>query len=104
MLDRHFLQRTSVRILILTATLVFNLGFALADEGTVQVRAKASDGYCNLKIPAIRPSTLASGTPELKSSATGDVIDFYGPCDYDAKGKDEVAAQKRYRSSHYVKF
>jgi hypothetical protein len=31
----------------------------------------------------------------LKSAGTGDVIDFYGPCDHDPTGKDEVASQKQ---------
>jgi hypothetical protein len=52
----------------------------------------------------MRPSTLASDEPTLKSSTTGDVIDFYGPCDYDPKNRDEIAAQRKYRSRHYVKF
>jgi hypothetical protein len=89
--------------LALSAVLVFTATWLSADEGTVQRKASSSDGYCHLKVPAVRPSTLATGSPELKSSTTGDVIDFYGPCDYDGKSQDEIAAQKRYRSGHYGK-
>jgi hypothetical protein len=101
---QRFFQRAAMPALALGAALAVGATLASADEGTVQKKASFSDGYCHLKIPALRPSTWASDSPELKSSTTGDVIDFYGPCDYDAKSKDEIAAQKRYRSSHYAKF
>jgi hypothetical protein len=91
------------RALIVAAVLSAGAGSAAA-EGTVQKLGSTSDGYCHLKIPAMRPSTLASDAPTLKSPTTGDVIDFYGPCDYDPKNREEIAAQKKYRSRHYVKF
>jgi hypothetical protein len=102
-MHRQFFCRSAARALIVAAVLcagAVNVGA----EGTVRKVSSASDGYCHLKIPALRPSTLASDAPEFKSATTGDVIDFYGPCDYDPKNKDEIAAQKRYRSRHYVKF
>jgi hypothetical protein len=58
---------------------------ALNKEGT----------YCHLRFPAIRPSTLASAKPQLKPARTGDIVDFYGPCDYDPVGKEEVLKQKQ---------
>jgi hypothetical protein len=102
-MHRRFLYKVGARASIVAAVLcaaAVNVGA----EGTVRKVSSASDGYCHLKIPALRPSTLASDAPELKSATTGDVIDFYGPCDYDPKNKEEIAAQKRYRSRHYVKF
>ena len=74
--------------------------------GSVGVNAaKAADGvllkeeiipgsYCHMKFPAIRQSTLAGDHPILKSATTGDVIDFYGPCDEDPLGKDQVWSQR----------
>lgn len=67
--------------------------------------AKAADGillkqddppgsYCHLKFPAIRQSTLGDGQPQLKPSSTGDIIDFYGPCDENPLGKDEIRSQR----------
>ena len=53
--------------------------------------------YCHLKFPAIEPSTLDSKTPQLKPASSGDIIDFYGPCDYDPVGYDEVCRQKAMR-------
>jgi hypothetical protein len=96
--------RASARVLILSGVLGAVATAQVGAEGTVQKLGSTSDGYCHLKIPAMRPSTLATGNPELKGSTTGDLIDFYGPCNYDPKGKDEVATQKRLRSHRYLKF
>jgi hypothetical protein len=58
---------------------------ALNKEGT----------YCHLRFPAIRPSTITSAKPQLKPVASDDIIDFYGACDYDPVGKEEVLKQKQ---------
>ena len=100
----NFFRRTRVRALILAGVLGAFATSQAAADGTVQKAASTSDGYCNLKIPAMRPSTLATGTPELKSSTTGDLIDFYGPCNYDPRSKEEVAMQTKFRSLKYGKF
>jgi hypothetical protein len=61
--------------------------------GAIALNRSAS--FCHLRFPAIRPSTLDSDKPELKSATTGDVIDYYGPCDHDPIGKEEVQSQKK---------
>ena len=53
--------------------------------------------YCHLRFPAMRPSTLDSAKPTLKPATTGDIVDFYGPCDYDPVGKEQVMKQKQLR-------
>jgi len=51
--------------------------------------------YCDEKFPAIRPSTLYSAQPALKDSSSGDMIDFYGPCDDEnSLGKDQAQEQR----------
>jgi hypothetical protein len=50
--------------------------------------------YCHEKFPAIRQSTLGDDQPALKDSSTGDVVDFYGPCDEKPTGKDQDQTQK----------
>ena len=55
--------------------------------------ALGEGNYCHLRFPAIRPSTLGTDQPQLKSANTGDIVDFYGPCDYDPLGKDAVLSQ-----------
>lgn len=96
--------RAGARVFILAGVLGAFATSQAGAEGTVEKLASTSDGYCHLKIPAIRPSTLATGKPELKSSTTGDIIDFYGPCNLDPKDKSEVAAQKRFSTHRYLKF
>ena len=63
--------------------------------GAVALNKEGS--YCHLRFPAIRPSTLTSAKPTLKSAASDDIIDFYGSCSYDPVGKEEVLRQKEMR-------
>jgi hypothetical protein len=67
---------------------------ASADDGTISKDPLTSGSYCHEKFPAMRQSTLDDGQPALKNSNTGDVIDFYGPCDESPVGKDQVQEQK----------
>lgn len=53
-----------------------------------------SSGYCHLKFPAIRENTLFSNRPVLKDASEGDIIDFYGPCNYDPLGRDAILLQQ----------
>jgi hypothetical protein len=50
--------------------------------------------YCHLKFPAIDPGTLGSSKPRLQDAKTGSMIDYYGPCDHDPIGYDEVCKQR----------
>jgi hypothetical protein len=47
--------------------------------------------YCHLHFPPIDPGTLSSAKPQLAKSGE---IDFYGPCDHDPLGYDEVCKQR----------
>ena len=85
--------------LTLTALLSFGavslLPFPVKAQDGILFRLKAgSSNYCHLKFPAIREETLDSNRPVLKDAKSADIIDFYGPCDYDPTGKAAVAAQK----------
>jgi hypothetical protein len=68
-------------------------GHAMAAD-RVLVKEELSPNYCHMKFPTIREETLGSKTPLLKDASTGDVIDFYGPCDETPTGTDQVIAQK----------
>ena len=75
-----------------------------ADEDTEKVPLSA-DSYCHEKFPAIRGRTLGTDDPTLKSADTGDVIDFYGPCNENPTGKDQqweqqLEQQHRYQSDY----
>src|SRR4030095_2142483 len=69
-------------------------GSALAADG-VLLREEATEDYCHMKFPAIRPRTLDTDHPQLKRSNTGDVIDYYGACDESPTGTDQVIQQKQ---------
>jgi len=63
-------------------------------EGILSSVQVPGTNYCHLKFPAIREETLYWNHPILKDADSGDIIDFYGPCDHDPLGKDEIQAQK----------
>jgi hypothetical protein len=68
---------------------------AIAEEDGVLLKQEYTPGsYCHEKFPAIRPSTLDTDNPTLKSSDTGDVIDYYGPCDEAPVGQDQIRTQR----------
>jgi hypothetical protein len=76
------------------ATSLLGLTPVWAAQGIIYRSAAASDNYCHLKFPAIRENTLYSSRPVLKDPRDGDIIDFYGPCDYDPLGQQEVMRQR----------
>ncbi len=51
--------------------------------------------YCHLKFPAIRRNTVRSNHPQLEDAHSGDIVDFYGPCDHDPLGRNEIVAQRQ---------
>lgn len=55
-----------------------------------KVRIDGND-YCHMQFPAIDERTLGSDQPVLQNLDSGDLIDFYDPCDYDPRWKDEIA-------------
>ena len=50
--------------------------------------------FCHLRFPAVVTKTLGTDKPQLKPATSGDIIDYYGPCDHDPLGKDEIASQR----------
>jgi hypothetical protein len=65
----------------------------LAADGVISKDELSTDSYCHEKFPAIGDKTLASDDPTLKSQGSGDVIDYYGPCNEKPTGKDQVQEQ-----------
>ena len=78
--------------LLLTATLFWGVPTVEANE-LVEMEVFDSAGYCHLRFPPMRENTLSWDRPELNADAEKS-IDFYGPCDHDPTGKDEVRAQR----------
>jgi hypothetical protein len=87
-----------IGLLVSFLGLVGSLGLSVAHlwgaEGVIRRVPVPGTNYCRLRFPAIREDTLYSGRPELKEPTDGDIIDFYGSCDYDPLGKEEVARQR----------
>lgn len=79
--------------LLLFSTLFWGVPAAGSQEGIVKVPAETTS-YCHMKFPSIREETLFSVNPMLNESA-GNIIDFYGSCDHDPLGADEIKAQRR---------
>ena len=63
-------------------------------EGNISKDADASGQSCHFKFPAITEESLFSDRPVLKHPTDGDIIDFYGPCNFDPLGKESVMKQR----------
>jgi hypothetical protein len=69
------------------------LGGTWAGAGDVISKEVLTEGsYCHTKFESIREETLALSQPVLKD--TDDIVDFYGPCNHDPVGKEEIQSQK----------
>jgi hypothetical protein len=79
--------------LLLSSTLFWSVPSVGAEEMLSMVPTDVTE-YCHLKFPAIREDTLSWERPVLDAS-TGNIMDFYGPCDYDPLGSEEIRVQKR---------
>ena len=78
-----------VGVFLLSGSLVW------AGEAVILKVPDPSGSFCHLKFPAIREDTLFSDRPVLKDASDGDIIDFYGPCNYDPLGRDSILRQRR---------
>lgn len=94
-----------ILFLLLGAVIAYSPVVVLAQESKITVKGvkpgvisavalNKSATYCHLKFPAMVPGTLNSAKPQLQDSKTGEIVDFYGPCNYDPVGYDEICKQK----------
>jgi hypothetical protein len=86
--------RPFLSVLILLGTLALSDTPGWGAEGIIYRAAAASGDYCHLKFPAILENTLYWDRPVLKDPRDGDIIDYYGSCDHDPLGKEEVMRQR----------
>ena len=82
-------------ILLMLELLLFSVP-SWAAEGFITKVPDAEGNYCHLKFPAIREESLYWDQPVLKDVSEGDIIDFYGPCDHDPLGREEVMRQRAF--------
>ena len=87
MLERRGLT-SAIFLLLLSESLVG------AGETVISKVSDSAGSFCHLKFPAIRDDTLFSDRPVLKDPSEGDIIDFYGPCNYDPLGRDSISRQR----------
>lgn len=87
-------QRKGLRsVIFFKGLLLLSESFVWAGE-VVTSKAPSPSGSYHLKFPAIREDTLFSDRPVLKDASEGDIIDFYGPCNYDPLGRDSIMRQR----------
>ena len=80
--------------LVLNGTMALFSSVLWAAEGVIYRNPDAAGEYCHLKFPAIREDTLSWDRPVLKDPSEGDIIDFYGPCNHDPLGREQVLSQR----------
>jgi hypothetical protein len=68
-------------------------GAALAQDGVTQ-DALTAGAYCHSEFPAMHAGSLGDEQPALKNADTGDRVDFYGPCDVNPTGADQIQQQR----------
>lgn len=89
----------NVKSLLLVSALAAGFGFAISDgwakDGILSSTKSAPGDYCHMHFPAMDEKTLSSNRPTLKEPSSGDIIHFYGRCDYDPHGKEAVESQRR---------
>ena len=79
-------------------TLAMASGPAGAQESGILFKNRAGDtNYCHMEFPAIREDTLTWDRPVLQNPRTGDIVTFYGPCDFNPIGEEAVERQQRDR-------
>jgi len=86
--------RSVLSIVVPAGVLWFGAVPLWAQQGVIYKAEAKVDNYCHLKFPAIREETLSWDRPVLKDKSDGDIIDFYGPCNYDPLGKEEIQRQR----------
>ena len=85
---------TSLLAAVLLVGALGAINTAMAADGIIYKQELTPGSYCHLKFPAIREDTLGSDHPALEDPNSGDIIDFYGPCDENPVGKHQVEEQK----------
>jgi len=81
-------------LLFLTGAIWASATLGWAQQIISKVVVNGKTNYCHIKYPAIREETLFWDRPVLKDASSGDVIDFYGRCDHDPLGREEILAQR----------
>ena len=69
-----------------------SINTAMSADGVVSKDELTADSYCHEKFTPMTTQSLDSDDPTLTQS--GNIIDFYGPCNENPVGEDQIQAQK----------
>jgi hypothetical protein len=86
--------------LLLSSTLFLGVPMVQGEElssGEILGVSAEDVGYCHMQFPAMREDSLSWARPVFEENAPNS-IDFYGSCDHDPTGIDEIKAQRRVMS------
>jgi len=86
-------MKAVLSVLVLAGAMGSSIASLAGVDGVILKEASTEGTYCHIKFPAIEERTLSWKRPVLKDPSEGDIIDFYGPCNHDPLGKDEIHAQ-----------
>ena len=77
--------------LLATALVSGSVPVLASDAAIVYKQATTEDAtYCHIKYMAMTPQSLQSGVPEFNPS---EIIDMYGPCNFDPQSPEERRRQ-----------
>jgi hypothetical protein len=78
--------------LLVSSALFWGVPSVDANDLVLKVPA-TTDNYCHMKFPPMSEESLSWDRPVFAEGSPAS-IDFYGSCDYDPLGPDEIRAQK----------
>jgi hypothetical protein len=92
---KEVINMNNIKLLMSGVFLTGALGLSVVSARAETVISKdvlTDSSYCHSKFETIREDTLGSSEPVLKDA--DDIVDFYGACNHDPLGKEEIQSQK----------
>ena len=73
-----------------------------AADGVISKEELTPGSYCHMEFPAVEAKSLASDKPVPKDASSGDIIDYYGPCNENPVGQDQAQEQRLDYDHHWI--
>jgi hypothetical protein len=83
---------TSFLAAVLFTGALGSINTAMSADGVLSKDELATDSYCHEKFHAMTRQSLDTDNPVINNA--GAVIDFYGPCNENPVGKDQIQDQE----------
>ena len=99
--SKKFRMALAVAGLVMGGSVIVRADEPIHPAPGVKVVAQEGD-YCHLQFPAIKEGTMGTNDPQLKDWSSGDIVDYYGPCDHDPAGKDESSIQTERQMKDWI--